>query len=244
MMDSAILTFLHQVNEERAQRARDAALNARVTALKDYQQRRFSRSYAVLLGSPRYGGAAEFFLRDLYGPDDFSARDAQFARVVPGLVRLFPADVIKTVCLLAELHAISEQLDSRMAHAAAATPVTAAAYVQAWQSVGEPALRQRQIDLTMAIGAALEAYTRKPLLRQALRMMRGPASAAGMSALQNFLEKGFDTFKAMKGADEFLAAIKVREQALARALFDPEAVARLAGHAACPAGDDPLGQLP
>lgn len=242
MTDAEILAYLQQVNDERAQRAAEPAFGARVVALKAYQQRRFERSYADLLASTRFGDAARFFLKDLYGPDDFTARDTQFARVVPALVRLFPADVVHTVHLLAELHAISERLDSRMARALGDLPVDATTYPRAWQSVGEPALRQRQVDLTLAIGEALDGYTRKPLLRQALRMMRRPAAAAGLSALQAFLETGFDTFKAMKGADEFLAAIKTREEALARALFTPGAAEQFPG--ACPAGDDPLGQLP
>ena len=40
-----------------------------------------------------------------------------------------------------------------------------------------------------------------PLLRNALRLMRGPARAAGLAELQHTLESGFDIFKAMKGAE-------------------------------------------
>jgi len=57
------------------------------------------------------------------------------------------------------------------------------------------------------------------LLRNALRLMRGPAQAAGLAELQRTLESGFDTFKAMKGAEEFIAFIAKRERALAEALF-------------------------
>ena len=60
-------------------------------------------------------GAARFFLDDLYGPRDFSERDAQFARIVPALVRLFPHEIVGTVQALAALHALSERLDSAMA---------------------------------------------------------------------------------------------------------------------------------
>jgi len=243
-MQAEILGFLQQVEAERRRRAADPALEARVQAVKSYQQARFSRSYADLLASTRYAGAARFFLEELYGPGDFSERDAQFARVVPALTRLFPAEVVKTVRLLAELHAISEQLDSAMAGQLAAPQLSAQGYVRAWQAVAQPRYRQQQIDLTMAIGAALDGYTRKPLLRQALRMMRGPASAAGLSALQHFLETGFDTFKAMKGSGEFLACVRKREEAFARALFGADAGALELSRPACPTGDDPLGQLP
>jgi hypothetical protein len=39
--------------------------------------------------------------------------------------------------------------------------------------------------------------------------------------LQRFLEAGFDTFKAMRGADEFLTTVGSRERALMAALFEP-----------------------
>lgn len=239
-LQSHILQHLQQVELERQRRWADPALDARVQALKRYQQQRFARSYADLLNSPRYAAAARFFLDELYGPGDFSRRDAQFARVVPALVRLFPEQVVQTVARLAELHALSESLDTEMALALNTPQWSAASYVQAWQAVGRPAQRQQQIEQTLAVGAALDELTHKPLLRQALRMMRGPAAAAGLSELQHFLERGFDTFKAMKGAQDFLGTVRRREQELAAALFSATA----AVGTDCPAGDERLGQLP
>ena len=88
----AILSQLAIVRSEREARTADSALGETVRALKAYQQQRFSRTYADLLASSRYAGASRFFLDELYGPQDFSERDAQFARVVPALVRLFQLD--------------------------------------------------------------------------------------------------------------------------------------------------------
>ena len=53
------------------------------------------------------------------------------------------------------------------------------------------------------------------MLRNALRLMRGPARAAGLAEVQRSLETGFDVFRAMKGAQEFIALIDARERALA-----------------------------
>jgi len=230
-----MLADLREVGHQRALREAEPGLAAQVEALKRYQQRRFANTYADLLDTPRYEQATRFFLEELYGPGDYTRRDAQFARVVPTLTRLFPADVVATVAKLARLHAISEQLDTYMAQSLGAAPITATRYTQAWQACGKAPMRQQQIDLTLAVGESLEHLTRKPLLRQALRMMRGPATAAGMSELQSFLESGFDTFRAMRGAVEFLQTVRRREEALARALF---------ASVPCPTGDDPLGQLP
>ena len=69
-------------------------------------------------------------------------------------------------------------------------------------------------------------------MRSTLKLMRGPAQAAGLSDLQRFLESGFDAFGAMRGASEFLALVAQRERALAAALFEPGAVQAAARPAA------------
>lgn len=215
----AILAALSQVAAERRQRLGDPALAAGVLAVKAYQHRRFELTYSDLLASPRFGRSASFFLEDLYGPHDFTQRDEQFARIVPGLVRLFPHEIVVTVKSLGELHALSEVLDTQMARQLPDATVDAQRYIAAWQAVGRPTDRARQIELMLAVGTALDRYTRNPLLRHTLRMMRGPARALGLGTLQAFLENGFDTFRDMNGAQAFLDTIAAREGALAAALF-------------------------
>lgn len=232
-----ILAHLQQVQRERAAREADPAWKARVLALKAYQQARFARSHADLLAEPRHAAAARFFLDDLYGPQDFGERDAQFARIVPALVRLFPAEVVATVGALAELHALTESLDSDMARHLAPGAVTAAAYHAAWQSTGRRPERQHQLGLVLGLGRQLDQFTRSRLLRQSLRLMRAPARSAGLGALQAFLERGFDTFGAVGGAGDFLARVERRETALMDALFDTP-VAEATNRSAA------LGQLP
>ncbi len=217
-----ILACLQAVADQRAAQRGDLGLAAQVRAVKAWQHQRFAATYADLLASPRYGPAAQFFLDDLYGPQDFTERDGQFARIVPALVRLFPEDIVGTVAALAELHALSEELDAQMARCLGEPAVDAASYAQAWRTVGRAPDRNRQIDLMLQVGRALERYTRKPLLRHSLRLMRGPAMAAGLSALQRFLEAGFDTFRQMQGAQVLLDTIAQRERALAAALFAGE----------------------
>lgn len=228
-----ILAHLATVEAERDHRTTDATLSAKVLALKQFQQRRFELTYADLLAHPRYAGASRFFLEELYGPTDFTRRDAQFARVVPGLVRLFPDDVVATVETLGALHALSEQFDTAMARQLPSPSVAAPDYVRAWQACDNRPGRLRQIELLLLVGRELDAFTRSAWLRHSLRMMRMPARAAGLEALQSFLECGFDTFRAMHGAEEFLALIETRERALAGALFDVD-----------PSDPCWLGQLP
>jgi hypothetical protein len=215
----SILASLGVVAAERARRANDSGLVTRVAALKSFQQRRFAHTYADLLASARYGAVARFFLDELYGPNDFTRRDAQFARMVPAMVRLFTSDVIDTVATVSALHALSETLDTAMAEHLGDAGIVAIDYVRAWQAGGRPADRERQIAMTLEIAERLDHLVKKPLLGSALRLMRRPARAAGLTELHRFLESGFDTFLKMKGAGEFIAMVRTREQAFAATLF-------------------------
>ena len=60
--------------------------------------------------------------------------------------------------------------------------------------------REGQLRVVLGIGQQMARLTRTAGLRMMLKMMRGPAAAAGLGALQRFLECGFDTFAAMARA--------------------------------------------
>ena len=215
----AILASLAEVDDLRRRRAADRSFDARLQALKRFQHDRFERTYSDLQTRADQALAARFFLDELYGPHDFSDRDAQFARIVPALVRLFPTEVVHTVQVLAELHALSERLDAAMCMHLPDVSFGIEAYIAAWRLVGEPPRRHQQIELMVQVGRSLIRFTRNPLLRQSLRLMRGPARAAGLATLQQFLERGFDTFRGLARPDDFLELIAGREHEIVAWLF-------------------------
>lgn len=189
-------------------------------AVKRFQGRRFAGTYADLLQTAEYGGAARFFLHELYCDKDYTQRDAQFARIADALQKFFPSQVVDTAVALAELHSLTEDLDQNMAEVLLLRgnlqpTTTARGYMETWRSVGRFDDRARQIELVLRVGADLNRLTRKPGLRMMLRMMRKPADMAGLGALQSFLEAGFDTFAEMAGTrgrgQTFLGTISVRE---------------------------------
>lgn len=220
--DQSILEHLAAVQRERERRAASPDLMAGVQAVKAYQHKRFEETYADLLRSDRYGPAARFFLDELYGPTDFARRDQQFARVVPALVRLFRKEILETVEALTSLHALSEALDSEMGAHFASDAAPEHAYRHAWRRTGRADDREQQIRLMLLVGEKLDTLTRKPMLRTSLNMMRVPARAAGLAELQQTLERGFETFRSMRGAAEFLATIGQRESAICLQLFSSQ----------------------
>ncbi len=218
----SIIANLDAVARERQARRADPALAARAQVVREFQAARFRQTYADLLAQPATRAACEFFLSELYGVQDFMDRDAQFRRIVPAMARLFPGEVVQTVAKLAQLHALSEHLDTAMARAVQGpAPLDAQRYRDAWRTVGDRPGRLQQIDLVHQVGLALVRYTTHPKLGSALRMMRLPARAAGLSALQSFLERGFNTFAGLQDPKAFLNTIHRRESDLADELFGP-----------------------
>ena len=82
---------------------------------------------------------------------------------------------------------LTEALDDAAARQLPGLPCTAVSYTQAWQATGRAPAREEQIRLTLSIGSALDRTTRNRLMRSTLRLMRGPAQAAGLAELQKFL---------------------------------------------------------
>lgn len=229
-MNSAqnIRDAVSQVSALRQASQADHALHNAIISVKRFQARRFAQTYADLLSGGPYKDAARFFLDELYSDKDYSVRDAQFSRIAGALQTFFPKQVVAIAVSLAELHALTEDLDHKMgiewlSAAQLATANEAQRYGRAWRAVGRREDRNSQLNDVLAVGHELDKLTRASGLRMMLKMMRRPASAAGLSSLQSFLESGFDTFAQMNGretgAKEFLGIVRARESLLIEELF-------------------------
>ena len=199
--------------------------------LRAWQNARLARSFADLARQPRYELATRFFLDDLYGTHDMSWRDRELTLMLPTLTRWLPPAVLRTVGDAIELDLVSHQFDLAMsgalrAIASAAQPpaLDLDLYGRAYRATGTPETRGRQIDLIVDLGRDLDRVVRLPMIAGVLRIARGPALAAGLGGMHVFLERGFVVFRSMRGADEFLAAVAIRERAAMRRLFgaDPD----------------------
>ena len=220
----AIRLHLARVSELR-ERAQQQGLAQAVHAIKRLQAQRFRGTYADFLARPQFAPATRFFLEELYGEHDFSERDRQFGRIAGALERMFPAAVSSLAVDLAETHALTEVLDHELAsHWMTQAEDTPAAlrYVTSWRRTGAHEDRLRQLTVVQHMGGELQRLTRNASLRLGLKMMRRPAHLAGLSALQGFLESGFDSFAAMRNPDEFMRAIQTRERHWIDAFFEAD----------------------
>ncbi|WP_439113123.1 FFLEELY motif protein [Hydrogenophaga sp.] len=216
---------LSRVSSLREQ-ASAAGLVQAVHQVKQLQAQRFRATYTDFLADAQHAPATRFFLEELYGEHDFRERDNQFGRIASAIERLFPEAVAQLAVDLAETHALTETLDHQLAtHWLDQDPATPAAlrYAQSWRLTGRHADRHRQLAVVLHMGAELQRLTRMVTLRIALKMMRRPAQAAGLYALQQFLERGFDAFATMSDASRFLSAIEQRERRWIDTLFEADA---------------------
>jgi hypothetical protein len=203
--------------------------------LRQWQARRLEAGFQDFLADAKMRPAAEFFLSDLYSDRDFSARDRDAAKLLPMMARFLPDSLLHAATGAIELAVLSHAFDLRLAQFLAArrqplAPITLADYGAAYRSAAYPRLRRHQVDLVLEVGQSLDAAVHKHGVFKLLKASRLPAQLAGLSELQQFLERGFTAFAALGGADAFLSEIGRREYVASERLFaghpDPFAIDR------------------
>jgi hypothetical protein len=215
-----LANLVERYRAARRKAEQDTGLQQRIGALAHYQSRRLATTYADLRSRTRYRAAVDFFLRDLYGPHDLTTRDEQILRAMDKLQKFLPAGALTALAHAFELHVLTIELDSDTAVALpAADAVDATTYARAYKAADRAPDREHQIALVGEIGQLLDSLAHRPEVGLAVRLARGPAHAAGYGELQDFLERGYDAFRAMNGAQEFLDTIDERERALMHTLL-------------------------
>lgn len=192
--------------------------------LQRWQAQRLERSFAGFLQDSKRCAAAQFFLSDVYGEQDFRQRDADIAKIIPKMQRLLPGALLQTLAEGIELGALSHALDLRMTaelqrHATLTDTLDEGLYARVYRAVGYPRLRAHQIALIGRVGQGLTAALTMPGVGALLRVSRLPARVAGLGELQSFLERGFSAFAQLGDTEAFLAEIQRNETRVMQGLF-------------------------
>lgn len=215
-------------NHELAQRTRGPEFPlTQFETLQSWQLDRLTTTFSDLYEQEGYRHAVEFFVSDLYGGMDFRERDQEMGRVMPIMIRFLPDKALVALAEAFELQAISLEYDFVMADYMAQKGIDEldmAAYCRVYLACSDRGGRERQIQLFPKIGRDLNKLVRKSIVNYLLRMLRGPAHAAGFGLLQEFLESGLDSFRALKDPDYFVDTIYRREWDSMQRLFagDPD----------------------
>jgi hypothetical protein len=182
--------------------------------LQEWQRSRLLRSFEDFARREDSRPAVRFFLSELYGGLDFQQRDKQMARVLHLMVRFLPDNALATMSEAFELQAISLEHDMKMATHMARTgldELDMERYGETYRACSSREERERQIQLIRKLGYDLDRLVRKPMMNHLLRLMRGPAHAAGFGALQDFLENGLNSFRSLEDPAQFVETIYERE---------------------------------
>ena len=164
--------------------------------------------YSEFEEHPETAAAVEFVISDLIGTG-ISSRDADMARIIPVMTRLLPANALQATASAMELNAralainldICQHLSPQLE---AGAGFSEREYCEAFRGSTSLDECHELIDLTITLGHTLNRLVHNRLLGATLRAMHYPAHAAGFAAMQDFLEKGFATFRAIEDIDYFL----------------------------------------
>ena len=218
------LQALLDIEKLRHERVAATGLNPQEARLRAWQARRLGATYADLLAHPRYAPACRFFLEDLYGPRDFSQRDFDLTRMYEFAQTFVPEGLLRPLARTVELHFLTHALDAQLLDAlvtklGVTDTITSALYAEGYRVCDNYAARADQIERIVEIGELLERLVKVPLVDTAIKVARGPARRAGWVELTDFLERGYQAFKHMRGATFFLSTGRQRETRLLDKIF-------------------------
>ncbi len=187
---------------------------ASLDMLQSWQRQRLAQTYADLIGQKRYRAAGVFFLNELYGGLNFRQRDQEVERVLPVMVKMLRDDMLLVLAEAFELQSMSLQLDIGMVEAIEQRrwqSLDVQRYGEIYRLCGRFDERRRQVDLIRHLGLQLNELVHHRLVLMLIRMVRGPARAAGFGLLQGFLEEGLQAFRDMGDGTEFILTVWDRE---------------------------------
>lgn len=221
-MSQDIIKHIHRVNALK-DLATKLGVMPIIHALQAWQCNRLLVSHDDLAQQKRYQKAMAFFVEELYGPKDFSQRDADLARIIPKLAKVLPDKAMSAMNDALSLNALSFELDMEMAqHLTQHYPgqsIDRHSYADAYRHVGRLEDRKHQIDIISHLGDQLADVIKIRGIGMLISISRRPAKLAGVLALHEFLERGFDAFKAIGDVQSFIQPVLQRETQLMMALL-------------------------
>ncbi|GMM72773.1 hypothetical protein MTsDn5_27250 [Alteromonas gracilis] len=224
-MAQEIIKHIHRVNALR-DLANQLGVMPIIHQLQHWQCERLLVTHDDLAQQKRYQKAMAFFVDELYGPKDFSQRDADLVRVIPKLAKVLPDKAMNAMDDALSLNALSFDLDMAIAQYLQAhfpnEPINRDNYALAYRHVGRIDDRTHQIDIISHLGDQLADVIKIRGIGMLISLSRRPAKLAGLLALHEFLERGFDAFKALGDVQSFIQPVLVREKAIMQTLLSDE----------------------
>jgi hypothetical protein len=222
MSDSTkqIIRHLHGISTMQ-EIADKAGLIPTIRAVQAWQCKRLLVSHQHMYQQKRFQPAVEFFINELYGPNDFSQRDQDIARIVPKMSKFLPEKALQSLASALHLNTLSFELDFGLANKLVDTEINRESYAKAYVSCDNLNVRQQQIDYIRTLGNDLAEVVKMKGISSLLFISRKPAKMAGVLALHEFLEKGFKAFKNIGNVEDFIIPVVNKEHQIMQQLVNP-----------------------
>lgn len=206
------------------ERAEPADISEMLKTMRRWRAARMRATYADLCDSPRYHHAVNFLINDLFGTDKLGVRASQLQKAESAMVKVMPDALLGMTAKAVHLTALTIELDVTLVEQLLKMRVDAGelpgdSVAEGLRHCNNLHRYRQQIALVETVGNEIDTAVHKPFVAMALRMCRKPAHLMGLADLQDFLERGFASFKEMRGASEFLAIFEVRETAILESVF-------------------------
>jgi hypothetical protein len=205
---------IRRSNELHIEYLDDSQLRRSYERFANWQLEHLLPSFADLYEQPGYAEAIDFTMNDLAGVG-ISSRDQDLERAAPAITHMLPLSALQTIAKAAEMNA--RVLKSNIAICRALLVrnelpdlITERNYGIACRKASSLEELVELVHLITGLGRTLKSLVHIPMIGMTLRVMRAPAHAAGFGALQDFLERGYSTFKQIPDIDLFLSEIENR----------------------------------
>lgn len=205
---------IRRSNELHVEYLEDAQLLKNYDRFANWQLEYLLPFFSDLYTREGYADAIDFTMSDLAGIG-ISNRDRDLERAAPAITAMLPLHALETIATAAEMNArvltvniaicrsllVDNDLPAR---------ITETDYCIACRKASSLEECVELVHLITALGRTLKSLVAIPVIGMTLRVMRAPAHAAGFGSLQEFLEKGYSTFKQIPDIDHFLSEIEHR----------------------------------
>ena len=192
-------------------------------ALQEFQAMRLESTYADLKQDPEYREFGRFFFEEIYGPEDFSFRDASIRKLHGALKGKVHKGVVAAVDRVLEFQELSEDLDDRMTaemiETGAGPELTMDQYREIYRSLDNYNQRLYQIDLAMDVTRDFFRLSRKWIVGISLKTARSAAHLMGLGRIMDFVHQGYTALQTISEIEPFIGTVRRRERAFNDEIF-------------------------
>jgi hypothetical protein len=188
-----------------------------VDQVRKVQVERLRKTYTDFFQNPEYTKIAKYFFEQIYGAGNKASRDAAFNKIYEKLSAAVNPKRITRVTQLKQLNELTDELDLKVARQFMGmkkkSPMTLKDFEACYKALNNREEREIQLKLLMETTRFFHKLAHVPLLGFVIKPTQLAAKMLGVEYIMEFFMEGYRSFKSVKDAEPFMAAIEEREKA-------------------------------